>query len=180
MNILKGLIMLERIFENEFKEAFSVMEESFPSDEMRGFDGQRALLKRENYRLYALKKEGEITGIAAVWELDGFYFLEHLAVKKAFRNNGIGTVILKELKSKYAQIPVLEAEPPVSELQKRRVAFYGRNGFVLNPYYYFQPPLEEGKRKVELKIMTGERGLNREEFEKVRALLYSGVYSYKG
>ena len=54
-------------------------------------------------------------------------------------------------------------EPPETELTRRRIGFYERNGFVLNDYDYVQPSLGEGKDPVPLRIMTWPRGMDREE-----------------
>ena len=61
----------------------------------------------------------------------------------SYRNSGIGAQVLKTLHQE-SDLPIVgEAEPPVSEMQKRRIAFYLRNGFhvelenpaILNGYH---------------------------------------------
>ena len=67
-------------------------------------------------------------------------------------------------------------EPPEGELTRRRIAFYERNGFCLNPYPYAQPSIAEGRAPVPLMIMTYGHQISEEEFIKTRDLLYKEVY----
>ena len=71
----------------------------------------------------------------------------------------------------------LEVEFPDNEISRRRIGFYERNGFVLNNYPYIQPPISEGRNPVPLKIMTTDKGITEEQFNKIRALLYKYVYN---
>ena len=44
---------------SEFDRVYEIMEESFPYDEMRTYEGQKALLKNDNYKLICKKDENE-------------------------------------------------------------------------------------------------------------------------
>ncbi|MBO7288483.1 MAG: hypothetical protein J6V03_00640, partial [Clostridia bacterium] len=74
----------------------------------------------------------------------------------------------------------LEVEPPQSEITKRRVGFYKRNGFYLNEYPYIQPPISNGKNPVPLMIMTSGHKVNRKEFNLIKEYIYRNVYNVKG
>ena len=65
---------------------------------------------------------------------------------------------------------------PETVLAARRIAFYERNGFFLNDFPYLQPPLSNGRDPVPLRVMTSGRAVSREEFERIKALLYTRVY----
>ena len=59
----------------------------------------------------------------------------------------------------------------------RRIHFYERNGFVLNPYEdYVQPALSEEAKDLPLRIMTYPSGVSREGYEGIRQQLYRKVY----
>lgn len=168
--------MIEKLDFNEFDTVYAIMERSFPLEEYRSYEGQKALLKEPAYRIYVAKEKGEILGFAAVWELEGWRFVEHLAVDLQHRNRGIGAELLRFLAEKQC---CLEVEPPVTELTRRRVGFYQRNGFFLNDYPYVQPSLGDGRSPVPLHIMTTGNTVSPEEFSKLKALLYSRVYGRK-
>ena len=169
--------MLKLLTREAFPMVYDIMEQSFPKEEYRTFDGQRALTERANYRLYGeMDPTGQLRGFMAVWEVEGYCFLEHFAVSPTERNCGLGAAMLRELKALYHEPICLEVELPESELTRRRVAFYERNGFYLNPYPYEQPSLGEGRAPVPLQLMTTGSTLTREAFGTLKRILYTEVY----
>lgn len=168
--------MIEKLDFAEFDTVYSIMEQSFPLEEYRPYQGQKALLDDPAYGIYVAKEEGQIVGLAAVWQLEGWVFLEHLAVDPRCRNRGIGAELLRYV-SKYRAC--LEVEPPERPLSRRRIGFYERNGFFFNGYPYEQPSLAPGRKPVPLYIMTSGSAVAPEEFAELQNLLYSRVYGYK-
>lgn len=170
--------MLQVIGEEKFNEVFAIMQASFPLDEYREYEAQKGLLSRAEYRIYGVvdKESGRIKAFLAAYDLAEFLFMEHFAVQSSFRNQGLGGVLIEEI-VKLTDKPVcLEVEPPHTEVAARRIGFYRRNGFVLNPYPYVQPALSFGKKPIDLYLMSSPRGLSKEEFERVRKALYTNVY----
>jgi ribosomal protein S18 acetylase RimI-like enzyme len=168
--------MIEKLEIKEFDTVYAIMERSFPLEEYRSYEDQKALLKKPAYRIYAAKENGKILGFAAVWQLEDWLFLEHLAVDPQCRNQGIGAKLLRH----FAQSRCcLEVELPETALCRRRIGFYERNGFFLNDYPYLQPSLGEGRSPVPLYIMTSGSAVSAEEFDRVKRLLYSRVYRQK-
>ena len=161
----------------DFEEIYTIMEESFPSDERRVKEEQRAVFLEPFYKIYAYKDKNErIKAFIAAWEFDEFLFVEHFAVDKTMRNLGIGAKMLRELIDSTDKRICLEVEPPLSEMPKRRIAFYERNGFSLNGYEYYQPPMSKGKNAIPLMIMTTGGKAEREQYDNIRHTLYKYVY----
>ena len=154
---------LIRITEDLFPEIYPVMEESFPGDERRAYEDQLALLRDPDYVMLGLKEEDRFAGFIAGWDFGDFVYGEHLAVTAARRNGGLGDRMVKAFLERFGKPFFIEVEPPETELTRRRIGFYERNGFVLNDYDYVQPSLGEGKDPVPLRIMTWPRGMDREE-----------------
>lgn len=72
---------------------------------------------------------------------------------------------------------ILEAEPPeLNETARRRVAFYERLGYKLNPHEYYQPPYKLGGKPLRLVIMSAPNALSEEEFFRARTVLYRDAY----
>ena len=161
---------------NDFDKIFKIMQGSFPADEYRYREEQLALFDDSAYTVY-LKKEGEqIVAFLAVWEFDDFIFLEHFAVDKSYRARGLGSQMLKEVAKQYLKPICLEVELPTTDISKRRVKFYERNGYFFNDYTYYQPPISKGKNAIALRIMSNKSPLSRVEFETVKSTLYTKVY----
>ena len=163
--------MLQRINETDFPEIYRIMHASFSDDEYRPYDEQLALFEEPEYRIYYMP-----AGFLAVWEFESFIYIEHFAVDPALRNSGTGSAMLQELVKQYQKPICLEVELPEDELTRRRIGFYERNGFVFNEYPYIQPPISKGKSPVPLRIMTYRSEITREEFQKMKEILYRRVY----
>ena len=147
------------------------MQASFSDNEYRPYDEQLALFEEPEYRIYYMP-----AGFLAVWEFESFIYIEHFAVDPALRNSGTGSAMLQELVKQYQKPICLEVELPEDELTRRRIGFYERNGFVFNEYPYIQPPISKGKSPVPLRIMTYKSEITREEFQKMKEILYRRVY----
>lgn len=168
---------LEKLEKTDFAQIWEIMEKSFPIDERRSREGQRAVLEDGHYQLYGCRSEEKIIAFFAVWEFPELAFVEHFAVDYRFRNGGIGAGLLQDLLKLLQVAVVLEVEPPKSELPQRRIRFYERNGFVLNPYEdYVQPALSEEGEELPLMIMTYPRGVSEREYEQIKDTLYREVY----
>ena len=163
--------MLQRINETDFPEIYRIMQASFSDDEYRPYDEQLALFEEPEYRIYYMP-----AGFLAVWEFESFIYIEHFAVDPTLRNSGTGSAMLQELVKQYQKPICLEVELPEDELTRRRIGFYERNGFVFNEYPYIQPPISKGKSPVPLRIMTYRSEITREEFQKMKEILYRRVY----
>ena len=170
--------MIERLSEADFDQVFSLMERSFPADERRDYNGQRKLLAEPAYTLYT-KRSPEDTGLQAflaLWEMDDMAYIEHFAVDPGCRNGGLGGRTLQEVIALSGKRIVLEVELPETELARRRIGFYERNGFTYNDHFYMQPPMAEGRNAIPLRLMTTGGPLDEAEFSRLRGLLYKKVY----
>lgn len=153
------------------------MDEAFPKEETRSYEGQLALLENPYYWLRLERDDvGKLLAFMAVWEFDGFRYVEHLAVSKESRGSGIGGKIMKEYLRESSCPVILEVEPPHDEISKRRIGFYQRLGFQLNEFSYKQPPLRKGYGWLPLMIMSYPRSVNEEEFASMKRILYQEVY----
>lgn len=170
--------MLEIMKDQEFDQVYSLMQKSFPIDEYRPVQEQQKLLQNQNYRIYTVHDTDKTTvrAFLAVWQFFDFTYFEHFAVDTALRGQGMGSMILKEASRLFDRQICLEAELPDTEIAKRRIEFYRRNGYFSNDYFYMQPPISEGRKAVPLMIMTAKSTVTKEQFEKIKAVLYREVY----
>ncbi|MBQ8992562.1 MAG: GNAT family N-acetyltransferase, partial [Turicibacter sp.] len=100
-----------------------------------------------------------------------------LACTPLSRGLGIGSKLVQEVLVEAGNRRlILEVEPPVDELTKRRIGFYERLGFTLNPYDHYQAPLNPTTGVVELKIMSSLGALSQDEQKAYRRILNTKVY----
>jgi len=160
----------------EFQSVFLLMKQAFPPEERRTEAGQTDLLAQPAYRLTVRReKNGKITAFFAWWQFDGFRYGEHFAVDESLRGMGIGGEMLYMLTASSEPF-VLEAEPPETDLARRRIRFYRRGGFVVNPFEYWQPPLHPGNRPLPLCFLSHPAALSEDEFVRMRTEIYRTVY----
>jgi len=161
----------------KFKEIYKIMCESFPSSEIRSYEKQKELLDREDYTIKTYTKDGVIIGFCAYYQFEEFFFIENIACTSQSRGLGIGSTLVSEvLDEANDRLVLLEVEIPDSEIKKRRVHFYERLGFYLNPYYHFMPQLNDFTAGMELKIMSSIKMLTEEEQQSFRRILNTKVY----
>ncbi len=170
-------LRLKRLAAEEFDLVYPLLERSFPADERRDYEGQLALFQKPAFALYGFYMEGRFCGFFAVHHFETFTFIEHFAVEPSFRNCGLGSQALELLKRSTGKPIVLEAELPVDDLTKRRIAFYRRNGFAVNEYPYIMPALSEHTRPIPMKLLSCPDMLTEAEFETVKSVLYREVYN---
>ncbi|NLY76463.1 MAG: GNAT family N-acetyltransferase [Tissierellia bacterium] len=169
--------MIERLRNEDFDKIYNIMEMSFPSEEYRPYDKQKALLNKPEYSIYAMYSEyKDIKAFIALWDFSEFAFIEHLAVHPEYRNCGIGAYILNELVERFSKTVCLEVELPETEIASRRIGFYKRNNFCLNQYPYMQPSISEGMKPVPMFIMTSPTEVDKDFFEHIKGTLYTKVY----
>ncbi|MGN0460702.1 MAG: GNAT family N-acetyltransferase [Ruminococcus sp.] len=169
---------IRKIKNDEFDKVFEVLKESFPTDEYRTYEEQKDLLGNPLYTIYVLpdSQDKDIMAFIAVWQFNDFAYVEHFAVSQEYRNRHLGSKIISEI-VKMLPCPVcLEVELPTTDNAKRRIGFYKRNGFFFNNYTYVQPPFSKDKNPIPLAIMTSGRSIVKEEFEKIKTVLYREVY----
>lgn len=137
--------------------------EDFPVNEVKPLDNILKLCEDGRYDIFCYFDEAECSeharkgmGYATIWKAPGAdtYLLDYLGVPRAFRNQGLGAKILRDIRNqvfmdevkagKYSPDDsesefclIVESETPLEEgdaeenlLRKRRCEFYRRNGYV--------------------------------------------------
>ena len=150
----------------EFDKIFSILENSFPPDEYRTYEGQKFLWNHPKYTVYVI----------TVWKFEDFAFIEHFAVNPFYRNQGLGSLILHEILNLLQCQICLEVELPKTDFAKRLIGFYERNGFFINHYPYAQPPYTREKQPVPLLMMTSGNCVSKDRFDSIKETIFKEVY----
>lgn len=155
--------------------------QSFPENERRSDEEMLRLFENPHFRvLTAQSPDGQLFGVMMLWVLDAFVFVENFAVLPALRSQGLGSGMLQEVTRRFQLPQVLEVEPPEDTLCQRRIRFYERSGFHMNPYPYLLPCLQASTRySAPLKLMSRPQPLTEEAADDVIRTLYTTVYAGK-
>ncbi|SOD82024.1 GNAT family N-acetyltransferase [Spirosoma fluviale] len=151
-------------------------ESSFPADERRQFDELLQLLPCPDMHLCALTDEERLVGFLIYWQWPGVVFLEHFAIDPNLRGNQLGQRALAHLQELDSPRYLLEVELPTDELSRRRIQFYERQGFSVNPFPYAQPPYQRGNPPIPMHLMSSPFMLSREDFDSHSQSINERVY----
>jgi ribosomal protein S18 acetylase RimI-like enzyme len=171
-------IELFELKREDFKKVYTLMERSFPPEEVRSYENGITILSDPNYRILISKNEaGEILGFIAEWDLGTSIFVEHFAVDQTLRGGGIGSGMMAAYLSQATKPVMLEVEDEKTEINERRIVFYQRLGFYWSDYGYHQPVIRgDVTKQIPLKIMSYPEPLTAESFEHFRHQVFSKIY----
>jgi ribosomal protein S18 acetylase RimI-like enzyme len=151
--LILQFIRLRGISDPLFAPAWKLYEESFPKDERRTAAMQELCFSDPDYEYLAVLSRDTFCGIALLWRGPDFVYLEHLAILPELRCQKLGTQAMQQLLRENPCV-VLDIEPPDTPLRMRRKAFYERQGFAVNPYPHFQPPMQKDCGRVRLLLLS--------------------------
>lgn len=162
---------------NDFTSFFRLMEISFPASERRDFKRAKALFESHNsYHVIAKKEGDDVIAFLAYWIFGSHYFIDHLAVDEHHRGEKLGSRIVDYFLKDVNKTVVLEVEPLTDEITQKRVLFYKRLGFHLNPFPYTQPPMQRGEPPVDMIIMSYPDPLDEDKFRLITEKIIQECY----
>ena len=159
------MLRFSPVTERDFDEVYSKMTSAFPYEERRDSYDEKECLKDSRFKLFSLYDNDIAVGFTALWVLDGFVFLEHIAIDEDKRSSGYGSKAIELIKETFDLPIILEAEAPVTEQQIKRIAFYKRLGFNVNDYDYTQPSYH-GSEGVPLLLLSFPKPMTDCDFNK--------------
>lgn len=173
--------MIQLMEQEDFDEIYEMIVSSFPEHENRGYEKQKELLCNPKFHIYVMKADdtNQIKGFISIWDIEDYAFIDHFAVSSKIRNEGIGSKILKELSTSINKNVFLEVDIPETDIARRRIQFYERNGYYLNPFHYELPALFKGGHPVELMIMSSDALLTEAKFMSLTKELLEVAYGVK-
>lgn len=157
-------LRLTHIKDTHFPQAWELYKRAFPYVERRDLDLQKKILKDPKYHFNIISRDTEFVGIILWWQFAGLQYIEHFTIMENLRCQGLGQDILGDYISSAQDPIILEVEPPADTLNKRRIMFYKRLGFSLNPYDYTQYPMRKNGDPIPLLLMSYPESLSNTEF----------------
>ncbi len=157
--------------------AEDLFEEAFPHNERPEFDTVENR-KERNFHFKVVTNDAEPIGIFAYWEFPEFNYIEHFAIDKEMRGQGMGKATMLNFMMLHPEQVVLEIEEPNTEQADHRLEFYTDLGFTRQPQDYFQPSYHDDKNDKVPMIIMSKYELDDDEFEEVKNVLYNNVYHY--
>ena len=158
-----------------FPAAMSLYKESFPFHEQREPASQHAIMQHKEYHFLAVFDDADaFVGLILCWETEEFIYVEHFCIDSTLRNQGFGSRAL-QLLLETGKTVILEIDPPVDDISRRRKGFYERCGFAANPYPHIHPPYHQDLSGHALVVMSAPNPIGDEAYKGFSAHLQETV-----
>lgn len=168
------MIILKNLQEKQdIKKSYALYKKAFPKEEQKPFKFLFDGVKKGYYDLFVVSDdENSFYGIAFVVKNNKVVLLDYLAIDESFRNQGLGSKVLKLLQEKYAnQKLVIEIEDTTTPAKNiieriRRKEFYLRNNMIMQDFkvMLFNCPMH---------ILTYGGNITFEEYFSIFEMLYN-------
>lgn len=148
--------------------ALALYSTAFPVHEQRLAASQQAILQHPAYQFRLICEDGAFAGILLGWEMDAFFYAEHFAIAPEKRNRGCGELALRQLQRECTtkgQSIILEIDPPVDDISRRRKGFYERCGFQENPFPHVHPPYRPEHAGHALAVLSCPERLSQAQYD---------------
>lgn len=146
-----------------YARAMELYARSFPWHEQREADSQARILTCAEHCFNLIFEEERWIGLLLAWKAKEFTYVEHFCMLPEVRGRGYGARALEMLAAEGAPV-ILEIDPPVDDISRRRRAFYERCGFQLNGFAHVHPAYHRDCAGHVLGVMSNPGRLNREAY----------------
>ncbi len=158
-----------------FDRMWSLYERSFPLEERRPRLYHEKAMREEPSFVCAIEESG--AGLLFHWLHPKFIYIEHLAVQPSERGRGVGSWLLSRLPRDRRVI--LEIDPVEDENSRRRLRFYERNGYEMQPYPHEQLPFVAGGAPVPMRLLSRPGKMGAELAQEFETFLERKVMQYR-
>lgn len=149
----------------DFDAFYNILLKNFPSKEIKDYNYMKETFINGNYKVLTLKEDDELIGILSYYQKVEFAFIDYFSIDGNRKGHGLGSKMLNYFLSSINKRVILEVEHPENEQSCRRIAFYRRNGLILNDQYdYFVPPVRNLKHRLYFHLMSYPIAIEPTEF----------------
>lgn len=158
---------------NYYDEAYNLFLNEFISADVRRYEDYINMLENNMYQLHGIVKNEELISAVLTIELADFIFIENLAVKKDYQNQGIGGDMLKQLVD-FDKPIVLEVED--DDRLEDRIRFYNRYGLeIYKGDYYYLPQINDDTNENKMFLMSNKL-IDNSCYDKLKKDIFKKVY----
>ena len=163
-----------------WEQAWRLYTESFPEHERRRISSHVMAAEDPRFHTEVAVENGNLMAILFYWKLAGDkIYIEHIAVNPLMRGKNIGSTILHNFTTQNPDCTIiLEIDPPVDEVSKKRLAFYERSGFVNTGHIFNHPSFQKKGLNHDLVILSYPATITREDFDNFTETVLTDVLRY--
>ncbi|MCC8035612.1 MAG: GNAT family N-acetyltransferase [Rikenellaceae bacterium] len=151
MELLKITPSESRLWEQVWR----LYNESFPEYGRRRVSSHTMACEDPDFHTYISIDNGNLLALLFYWTYGKTIYIEHVAVDPQMRGKNIGSKLLTSFARDNADSTImLEIDPPVDEISKRRLAFYERIGFKNTGRIFTHPSYSRNGQGHELLVLS--------------------------
>ncbi|WP_353168831.1 GNAT family N-acetyltransferase [Providencia sp.] len=165
-------ITRENINENEVIN--QLYDDAFPLYEQRSNQGRKLILRHDDYYLYYFTDNDKFVGFIGCWKIKDYFYIEHLAISGSLRGQGYGQKVLKQFCNEVGQV-ILEIDPVIDEVSRKRLSFYQHCGFQQNEYTHAHPSYYPENKPHELEVLSYPQAIDKETYQRFNQMLQTVV-----
>ncbi|EIU7558287.1 GNAT family N-acetyltransferase [Providencia rettgeri] len=128
-------------------------DKAFPLYEQRSYQGRKAVLGQDDYYLYYFANSSIFVGFIGCWKINDYFYIEHFAISAELRGQGYGQKVLKQFCGNVGKV-ILEIDPVIDEISKKRLNFYQHCGFQRNRYSHTHPSYYPENKPHQLEVLS--------------------------
>lgn len=144
----------------EFDWLYSDMMRQFPPSELKPKAAFAQMIASGESHFMVAEQNGGVVGYYLYHNAGDVAMLDHIAVLERFHSHGIGTVLMREIARRHAEIKgmFLEVEPPdaANPATIRRIKFYEKCGLYKLPINYLMPAPNSETVKMDIWFLNSD------------------------
>lgn len=160
---------IENIHDKYYNDFISIYSTSFPVYEQRSHEQQLYAFSSKHYHLFCRISENRLNAFISFWNFDNYVYVEHFAVNSQIRGQSTGTNTLTQFMEETQKMIVLEIDPIVNEISKKRLSFYQKLDFKPCPYKHVHPAYNKTYQPHELLVLSSGSILSSSMYETFKA-----------
>jgi GNAT superfamily N-acetyltransferase len=149
-----------------FQAFWEIYESAFPLCERRSLDDQIRIFANDTYFLDVWLENEVVLGLIGWWDCGDLRFIEHYTIHPHYRSCGQGSRLLSGWIQQNSLPVLLEIEPVIDEISRKRQRFYHKLGFKNNSLIHYQPPYHKEEKPLELWLMSYPHEISTNDYEK--------------
>lgn len=168
---------LKQITKQEFNTFFKLLTADFCYEEHKNKEKEfEAVISNPLFNASFININNKDVGYICFWDFGNFIFIEHFAIFKHLRCQGLGTMFCEWFFKQYKKPIIFEVEKPTNTQTRRRINFYKKLNIVFNEFEYTQPSYHNGNDSIPMFIASYKKPISLNEYNSYISTIKKYVY----
>ena len=158
------IVRITDMYSDGFIKLNKLYDSSFPLYEKRTYQGRCAILSDRNFHSLYFSDNGDFIGFINCWSINNTFYIEHIAIEPGVRGQGYGQKILTLFCQQYKKV-ILEIDPLIDDISRRRLRFYQHCHFKVNDYLHSHPSYHSDYEPHKLMLLSYPQLISEDDYQ---------------